>query len=172
MSERSSPSACPDAMAMAFVPLPRAAEPPRDVLLLPFGALDLKARSCGFPAAFLADADAVIAGTLAHVRLFQKEGVAVSFDYLPESIDETVPAAGRVAELSRRADGIWGRIDWSARARVHFAQRAFAAIGTVFTHRRGGEIECILGVALVPPRRQDRRERGPTSPQPHGVLSC
>ncbi len=48
-----------------------------------------------------------------------------------------IPAAGWIKELEVRADGIWGRVEWTARARELIGNREYRYLSPVFDFIRG-----------------------------------
>lgn len=61
-----------------------------------------------------------------------------------------IPAAGWVKELSVRNDGIWGRVEWTARARELIAAKEYRYVSPVFMHgKANGIISRITSVGLV-----------------------
>jgi Mu-like prophage I protein len=59
------------------------------------------------------------------------------------------PAAGWIDQLEARADGIWGRVAWTARAAASIAALEYRHISPVFDHTRGGAVVRILRAALT-----------------------
>jgi phage I-like protein len=59
------------------------------------------------------------------------------------------PARGWIAELESRADGIWGRIDWTEAGRALLSDRAYRGISPVITHTKDGRIVQILRASLT-----------------------
>lgn len=58
-------------------------------------------------------------------------------------------AAGWIAELSARADGIWGRVDWTEAAAAHLAAREYRYLSPVFRYRPDGTVVRLECVALT-----------------------
>lgn len=59
------------------------------------------------------------------------------------------PARGRIVELQARADGIWGRINWTDAGRALVADHAYGGISPVFHHDMTGKVLRILRASLV-----------------------
>ncbi len=59
------------------------------------------------------------------------------------------PAFGWVKELQIRAGAIWGRIEWTAKAREWIATKAYRYLSPTFYHDESGEILGLKSVALV-----------------------
>ncbi len=96
-----------------------------------------------------AEPDAVIA-------TFRARAIDLPIDYehqndRPEArLSGPVPAAGRVKDLKRTADGIWGRVEWTARAREMIAKREYRYLSPVLKFLPGsGKVIMIKGAALV-----------------------
>lgn len=59
------------------------------------------------------------------------------------------PSRGRITAMEARADGIWGRVDWTAAGRALMADRAYRGISPVITYDKTGTIHSILRAGLV-----------------------
>lgn len=59
------------------------------------------------------------------------------------------PARGWVVELQPRADGIWGRVEWSPSGAALMSERAYRYISPVFTHDSANNISRIVRAALT-----------------------
>jgi hypothetical protein len=139
-------------LVMVCVPMTQPL-PPRRLRLLPCGATDnIMAGSPALGAVAVLDAAAVIARTAEYIRHFAPHGIAVAFPYTPAEEDEVVPAAGRIVEFEADANGIHGIVQWTARGRAHLAARRFPELATIVAHDRGGAVENILSVVLLPRR--------------------
>ena len=61
-----------------------------------------------------------------------------------------VPAAGWIRELAVRDDGLWGRVEWTGRARELIENREYRYLSPAFAAaKKGGEIVRLLGAGLV-----------------------
>lgn len=70
-------------------------------------------------------------------------------DYATQN-GQPAPAAGWIKELAPRADGIWGRIEWTAKAAAHLASREYRFISPVFNyHPTTGEATALLRAGLT-----------------------
>jgi len=59
------------------------------------------------------------------------------------------PAAGWITGLQAHTDGIWGLVEWTARAARHIAEREYRYISPAFTHTQDGRVTAILRASLV-----------------------
>ena len=60
------------------------------------------------------------------------------------------PARGRITAMEARADGIWGRVDWSDAGRALLADRAYRGISPVILHHpETHEIAAVIRASLV-----------------------
>lgn len=59
------------------------------------------------------------------------------------------PARGWIVELQTRADGIWGRVEWTEAGRELIASHAYRAISPVILHDKAKRIFSILRASLV-----------------------
>lgn len=62
---------------------------------------------------------------------------------------EASPARGWIVEMQARADGIWGRVEWTATGTALMAERAYSGISPVIQHDKAGNILRILRASLV-----------------------
>lgn len=90
------------------------------------------------------------------IEIFASRGVDLPIDYehqndRPESrLNGPVPAAGWVKDLMRKADGIWGRVEWTARAREMIANREYRYISPAIRYLKdGGKVVMLKGAGLV-----------------------
>jgi phage I-like protein len=64
--------------------------------------------------------------------------------------DGVVKAAGWIKQLEVRADGIWGRVEWTETARNMIAAKEYRYLSPVLLHKQAGlEVVRILGASLV-----------------------
>lgn len=80
--------------------------------------------------------------------------LAVDFEHQSErpeaSLNGPVPAAGWVKELSLRPSGIWGRVEWTERARAMIAAREYRFVSpTLLTEKATKRVVGLSSVALV-----------------------
>ncbi len=83
----------------------------------------------------LDDPQAVVAATQAH-----QKGVPIPIDYDHQLLyspqnGRPAPAAGWITDLEARADGVWGRVEWTEAAAAHLAAREYRFLSPVFKHR-------------------------------------
>lgn len=90
------------------------------------------------------------------IATFGSRAVDLPIDYehqndRPEArLNGPVPAAGWVKELKRKADGIWGRVEWTARAREMIANREYRYLSPAIRYlKEGGKITMLKGAGLV-----------------------
>ncbi|MCK0150425.1 phage protease [Marivita sp. S6314] len=90
------------------------------------------------------------------VKLFEQEKLDLAIDYehqndRPEArASGPVPAAGWIRELASRADGIWGRVDWTARARELIGHREYRYLSpSMLCEEHTGRVLKIKGAGLV-----------------------
>jgi phage I-like protein len=72
---------------------------------------------------------------------------------------QAAPARGWIVELAARADGLFGRVEWSDAGRQLLADHAYRWLSPVFAHRPDGTITHVLRAALV------------NNPNLHGMLA-
>lgn len=127
------------------VTLPDAAGAPDWVHILPMPGLIGTIRGDG--PFRVADAAAVIRASLADPR-----GIPVDENHATQMAGargEPAPARGWVRDLEARADGIWGRVDWSPTGEALMSERAYRGLSPVIVHRPDGVILQIRSVALT-----------------------
>lgn len=59
------------------------------------------------------------------------------------------PAVGWVVELQARADGIWGKVEWTEDGRRLVSSRAYRGLSPVIAHDKAGNIDALLRASLV-----------------------
>lgn len=59
------------------------------------------------------------------------------------------PASGWIVEMQARADGIWGRVEWTREGAALVADRAYRSISPVILHDKGKKIFAVLRASLV-----------------------
>lgn len=84
----------------------------------------------------------------------QAPGKALPIDYdhqidLAPKQGAQAPASGWIRSLQARADGIWGRVEWTPLARSRIASREYRFISPVFLHTPRGEVSVLLRAALT-----------------------
>ncbi|MFZ7089845.1 phage protease [Primorskyibacter sp. 2E233] len=95
------------------------------------------------------DPDAILAA-------FAAGGIDLPIDYEHQNdnpkakLSGPVPAAGWIKELATRADGIWGRVEWTDRASAMIAAREYRFLSpTLIIEKNSGQVALIRGAALV-----------------------
>lgn len=62
---------------------------------------------------------------------------------------EPAPARGWIIALQARADGIWGKVEWTKAGAALMADKAYRHVSPVITHRADGLVTAILRASLV-----------------------
>jgi phage I-like protein len=78
--------------------------------------------------------------------------IIVDYEHQTENAEgngQPDPAAGWIKELKSRPDGLWGRVEWTPRARQMIEVKEYRYISPVFTHNKEGQIHRLDSVALV-----------------------
>lgn len=124
--------------------------PPEWVQLLPLGA-SIHARDGRGPYVLpdIQAARSVIAATMAH-----QSGADLPIDYDHQIIwsrdnGRPAPASGWIKELEARADGIWGRVEWTAEAADLLRNKAYRYLSPVFMHTQDGTVTRLACAALT-----------------------
>lgn len=108
--------------------LPATGEPPEHVHLIPAGEF----RGVDGRGPYrLQDAAAVIAASELPAPIDEAHVTD-----LGAPIGAAAPARGWITELEARADGIWGRVEWTGAGRALVADRAYRGISPVFDVRK------------------------------------
>lgn len=98
----------------------------------------------------LSNPEAVIAETRAH---HGEKPIAVDYDHQlfhAAKNGQPAPAAGWITDLEARADGIWGLIEWTAKAAAHLASREYRFISPFFaSDKKTGEVRRIYHAGLT-----------------------
>ncbi len=89
---------------------------------------------------------AVIAASMAGGKLPIDENHATD---LAGPQGQPSPARGWIVEMQARADGIWGRVEWTASGRALLEDAAYRGVSPVFTHSKSGEVQLVLRAALT-----------------------
>lgn len=61
----------------------------------------------------------------------------------------SAPARGWIVELQNRADGIWGKVDWTGPGRRMAEDKEYRGVSPVIAHDRDGVITAILRASLT-----------------------
>lgn len=116
---------------------------PEFVHLIPAGAI--RTRDGRGPYR-LDDAAAVIAASMPDAPLPIDENHAID---LAAPAGGPSPARGWIMELQARADGVWGRVEWSDTGRALLAERAYRGISPHIVTDRSGRVLAIRRASLV-----------------------
>lgn len=95
----------------------------------------------------LKDPEAVIAASMAndaHPAIDENHAID-----LAATTGQPSPARGYIVEMQARADGIWGRVDWTPPGHAMMTNREYRGISPVFTHAKDGTVLSILRAALT-----------------------
>ena len=125
------------------LPLPEG-EAPEWVMLMPGGELDARDGRRWR----LDDAEAVVAATR---RVAGATDLVFDYNHQTDRSlknGQPAPASGWIKALEVRAGAIWGRVDWTDRARAAIAAKEFRYVSPVFTHR-AGKVLCLLRAAIL-----------------------
>lgn len=98
----------------------------------------------------------VLADPAALVLAFQSSGVDLPIDYEHQNDNPEarrsgpVPAAGWIKEMKVAADGLWGRVEWTATAREMIANREYRYLSpSILYHPQTRQIVKLKGAGLV-----------------------
>lgn len=85
---------------------------------------------------------------------FAQHGADLPVDYEHQSLGAVaksgpVPAAGWITAVEPRADGLWGRVAWTAQASQLLRDRAYRYLSAVFDHLPDGRVIKLRGAGLV-----------------------
>lgn len=95
----------------------------------------------------LASAEAVIRASMAAGKLPIDENHAID---LAAKAGGASPARGWVVEMQARADGIWGRVDWTPSGRALLEDKAYRGISPAFNvTEKGGVVVQVMRAALT-----------------------
>lgn len=95
----------------------------------------------------VADAEAIIAASFADQPKLQIDENHA--EDLKSGKGEPSPARGWITELQARADGIWGRVEWTGAGRALVADKAYRAMSPVILHDKAKRVIAILRASLV-----------------------
>lgn len=62
---------------------------------------------------------------------------------------EPAPARGWIVALDPRADGIWGKVEWTSAGKALMAEKAYRHISPAIRHRADGTVTAILRASLI-----------------------
>ena len=92
------------------------------------------------------DAQALMSASLAAGKLPLDENHATD---LAAPKGGAAPARGWIVELQQRADGIWGRIEWTGTGRRIMEDREYRGVSPVIAHDAAGNVSAILRASLT-----------------------
>jgi phage I-like protein len=92
------------------------------------------------------NAKAVITASMAGGKIVLDENHSTD---LAAKQGHTAPARGWIVEMQARADGIWGRIEWTESGKALMADAAYRGVSPVFTFDKSGQVLSILRAALT-----------------------
>ena len=95
------------------------------------------------------NADAVIAASSAFAG---NKPIPVDYDHqidMAVKNGQPAPAAGWINHLESRVDGLWGFVEWTAKASAHLAAKEYRYLSPVFNHTPSGEVTRVLRAALT-----------------------
>ena len=94
------------------------------------------------------DADAIIAASFASQTKLQIDENHAQ-DHKSGKGDPS-PARGWITAMQARADGIWGKVEWTSAGRALVADKAYRGISPVVLHTKGNQqVKAILRASLV-----------------------
>lgn len=93
------------------------------------------------------DAEAIIAASFADQPKLQIDENHA--EDLKSGKGEPSPARGWITELQARADGIWGKVEWTGTGRALVADKAYRAMSPVILHDKAKRVIAILRASLV-----------------------
>lgn len=93
------------------------------------------------------DAEAIIAASFADATRLPIDQNHSTDLAAPKGLPS--PASGWIVEMQARADGIWGRVEWTREGAAMVADRAYSAISPVVLHDKAKQIFAVLRASLV-----------------------
>lgn len=131
---------------MAALDLDQTGEAPEWIHLLPTSKGKVQTEDNRGPYD-VTDADAIIAASFADQPKLQIDENHA--EDLKSGKGEPSPARGWITELQARADGIWGKVEWTAAGRALVADKAYRAMSPVILHDKAKRVVAILRASLV-----------------------
>lgn len=132
----------PQIALMQTQPLPETGGAPDWIHLIPAGAQILTSDNRG-PYRVI-DPQAVVAASTGKLPIDENHAIDRA---APRG--EASPARGYIVELQARADGIWGRVDWTEAGRALVADRAYIGISPAIVHDGAKQILAIARASLT-----------------------
>lgn len=133
----------PHIALMQAQPFPLTSEVPDWIHLLP-ADVDIRTADSRGPYR-VTDTAALIAAT-AGMKLPIDENHAID---LAGPRGEPAPARGYIVEMQSRADGIWGRVEWTGAGRALMADKAYLGLSPVIIHDKAKRIIAIARASLT-----------------------
>lgn len=130
----------------AAMDLPESEGAPEWVHLLPAAQGEIHTYDARGPYR-LADIEAVIAASMQSER-----GMPIDENHATDTAMQNgngAPARGWIKELQARADGLWGRVEWTKAGAELLADRAYRGISPVFNHLADKTITRVLRASLT-----------------------
>lgn len=130
----------------AAIDFPEGAEVPEWVHLLPAAQGEIQTYDARGPYR-LTDIEAVIAASMQTER-----GMPIDENHATDTAmmnGTGAPARGWIKELQARADGLWGRVEWTRAGKELLADRAYRGISPVFNHLADKTITRVLHASLT-----------------------
>jgi len=62
---------------------------------------------------------------------------------------QPAPAAGWIKKIEARADGVWGQVEWTERAKSHLLAKEYRYFSPTFLHDKAGNVLRIIRAALT-----------------------
>jgi phage I-like protein len=131
---------------LAALDLADAGEVPEWVHLLPAASGKVQTTDNRGPY-LVEDAEAIIAASFADQPKLQIDENHA--EDLKSGKGEPSPARGWITELQARADGIWGKVEWTGAGRALVADKAYRAMSPVILHDKAKQVVAILRASLV-----------------------
>ena len=99
----------------------------------------------------LSDMQSVISATRAY---HGPQDIVIDYDHQSDyaavpGVGGQAPAAGWIDDLEARADGLWGRVEWTPAATEKLAAREYRYLSPVFTYDAAGNVQMILRAGLT-----------------------
>ncbi|MDK3072762.1 phage protease [Sedimentitalea sp. JM2-8] len=132
------------AICAQVLPAGEGSDAPEWVHLLPAGEIATADRRGPY---HVTDLDQLVANSM-------RDGVDLLIDQdhatdLAAPKGDPAPARGWITELQARADGIWGRVEWTGEGRGLVVSRAYRALSPVLLHDKAKRVSRILRASLV-----------------------
>lgn len=97
----------------------------------------------------LVDPEAVIAASR---QLAGEQQLVIDYNHSSDKAAQNggpAPAAGWITAMQSRSDGIWGLVEWTARAAAHLAAREYRYLSPVIYHLPDGTITAVARASLT-----------------------